>query len=449
MNAIPEFITHFWGKADPNYPDTQKWHPLPYHMLDVAAVAATWWDTCPALRGRFKAAFPNEPENRLRAWVLFFVALHDLGKADIRFQLKAPEALATAWRVVVQGDDHEIPPLEISAFDHGHAGIAWAALEYQSWLATRDNELSIWARWDNWLAAVTGHHGDFPKPGYEGLKGIEADEILIDHDRAARHALVSTFESLFLQPAGLDLQALPPPCSLPARALLAGFCASCDWLGSNTDEFDYRAPDTALSSYLRKRLAQIESSRMLERYGLLSAAQSYAGLSALLGNAESPRGVQTLVDDLPASAGLTLIEAPTGSGKTEAALAYAWRLLEAGIADSIVFALPTQATANAMFERVKSFAAKVYGEANVVLAHGKRDFNVGFQQLIERGQRRIRQGDEEASVQCAAWLASSRKRVFFGANRRLHRRSGVALGASSATQIRAQFRAEQVRADRR
>ncbi|MBN8760438.1 MAG: hypothetical protein BGO61_12965 [Thiobacillus sp. 65-69] len=414
MNAIPEFITHFWGKADPNYPDTQKWHPLPYHMLDVAAVAATWWDTCPALRGRFKAAFPNEPENRLRAWVLFFVALHDLGKADIRFQLKAPEALATAWRVVVQGDDHEIPPLEISAFDHGHAGIAWAALEYQSWLATRDNELSIWARWDNWLAAVTGHHGDFPKPGYEGLKGIEADEILIDHDRAARHALVSTFESLFLQPAGLDLQALPPPCSLPARALLAGFCASCDWLGSNTDEFDYRAPDTALSSYLRKRLAQIESSRMLERYGLLSAAQSYAGLSALLGNAESPRGVQTLVDDLPASAGLTLIEAPTGSGKTEAALAYAWRLLEAGIADSIVFALPTQATANAMFERVKSFAAKVYGEANVVLAHGKRDFNVGFQQLIERGQRRIRQGDEEASVQCAAWLASSRKRVFLG-----------------------------------
>jgi len=414
MNPIPEFITHFWGKADPNYPDTQKWHPLPYHMLDVAAVATTWWDTCPALRGRFKAAFPNEPENRLRAWVLFFVALHDLGKADIRFQLKAPEALAAAWRVVVQGDDHEIPPLEISAFDHGHAGIAWAALEYQSWLATRDNELSIWARWDNWLAAVTGHHGDFPKPGYEGLKGIEADEILIDHDRAARHALVSTFESLFLQPAGLDLQALPPPCSLPARTLLAGFCTSCDWLGSNTDEFDYRAPDTALSSYLRKRLAQIESSRMLERYGLLAAAQSYAGLSALLGNAESPRGVQTLVDDLPASAGLTLIEAPTGSGKTEAALAYAWRLLEAGVADSIVFALPTQATANAMFERVKSFAAKVYGEANVVLAHGKRDFNAGFQQLIERGQRRIRQGDEEASVQCAAWLANSRKRVFLG-----------------------------------
>ncbi len=409
-------ISRYWGKADPNYPDPQKWHPLAYHMLDVVSVAAAWWDADPALRGRFLAAFPDAPENRLRGWVLFFVALHDLGKVDIRFQLKAPDALAAAWRMIAKGVDHEISQKEISAFDHGHAGIAWAAQEYETWLSLRDADHSIWSRWDNWLAATTGHHGDFPKAGYEGLKGIEADPALIDHDRAARHALVAAFGSLFLQPAGLSLQTLPPHCSIAARAMLAGFCASCDWLGSNTDEFAYRAPDTALpdSDYLSERHAHIESSRMLERYGLLAVAQPYAGLSALLGHTESPRGVQTLIDDLPASAGLTLIEAPTGSGKTEAALAHAWRLIEAGVADSIVFALPTQATANAMFERVKTFATKVYGEANVVLAHGKRDFNAGFQQLVERGQRRTRQGDEEASMQCAAWLASSRKRVFLG-----------------------------------
>lgn len=407
-------LSRYWGKASLWGDDQPKWHPLIYHSLDVAAVAASWWEACPALRECFVTAFPDEQENCLRAWVLFFVALHDLGKADLRFQLKAPDAMAAAWRIVSHGDDHEIPPREISAFDHGHAGIAWAALEYRGWLTTSDSEQLIWSRWNNWLAAVTGHHGDFPSPSYQGLKGIEADPALIDHDRATRRALVAAFESLFLQPAGLDLQTLPPACSLPARALLAGFCASCDWLGSNTDEFAYRAPDTALPDYLSERHSHIESSRMLERYGLLAVAQPYAGLSALLGHTESPRGVQTLIDDLPASAGLTLIEAPTGSGKTEAALAHAWRLIEAGVADSIVFALPTQATANAMFKRVKTFGTKVYGEANVVLAHGKRDFNAGFQQLVERGQRRTRQGDEEASMQCAAWLASSRKRVFLG-----------------------------------
>ncbi|MDP1698374.1 MAG: CRISPR-associated helicase/endonuclease Cas3 [Xanthomonadaceae bacterium] len=406
----------YWGKADPKYLGTPKWHPLPYHALDVAAVAASWWDSCPALRGRFLAAMVSAPEQaaQLRAWILFFVALHDLGKLDLRFQLKAPEALAAAWREIVKDRDHAIPQQEISTFDHGHAGIAWAALEYKTWLAASDADHSIWSRWDNWLAAVTGHHGDFPKPCYEGLDGIEADVELIEHDRAARHAFVTALEDLFLKPAGLSLQELPPACSLPARALLAGFCASCDWLGSNTDEFKYRAPEAELGDYLHERLTRIESNQMLVRYGLLASAQAYAGLPALLASDEAPRGVQTQIDALPAAPGLTLIEAPTGSGKTEAALAYAWRLLAAGVADSIVFALPTQATANAMLERVEAFAAKVYGHANIVLAHGKRDFNAGFQQLVERGQRRTRQGDEEASVQCAAWLANSRKRVFLG-----------------------------------
>lgn len=404
----------YWGKASPSFPGDQAWHPLAYHMLDVAAVAAAWWDACPALRNKFLAAFPAMSEQRLRGWMLFFIALHDLGKADIRFQLKAPEALTSAWREIAKDRDHAIPQQEISTFDHGHAGIAWAVLEYKTWLAASDADHSIWSRWDNWLAAVTGHHGDFPKPRYEGLDGIEADVELIEHDRKARHALVTALEAQFLKPAGLSLQDLMPVCSLPARALLAGFCASCDWLGSNTDEFKYRAPGMALQDYLRERLGWIESSQMLTRYGLIAPSQGYAGLQTLLASSEAPRGVQTKIDGLPAVPGLTLIEAPTGSGKTEAALAYAWRLLAAGVADSIVFALPTQATANAMFERVEAFAAKVYGQANVVLAHGKRDFNAGFQQLVERGQRPTRQGDIEASVQCAAWLASSRKRVFLG-----------------------------------
>jgi len=434
MSNSQNILFQYWGKADPGYAGQQKWHPLLYHMLDVAAVAAAWWDACPALRGRFLVAFRAVPEKSLRAWVLFFVALHDLGKADLRFQLKAPDALAAAWRVVSQGNDHEISPREISTFDHGHAGLAWAAMEYQDWLgmdnrvidparltevgkcqANTHSDYAAWSRWVDWLTAVTGHHGDFQKPGYEGLKDIEADDTLIVRDRTARGAIVTVLEQTLLRPEGLSLHAdWPPICAPPVRALLAGFCATCDWLGSNTTVFDYCVPSLPPQDYLSERCAKIESTRMLTHYGLLAIARRYSGLPTLLGGSELPRGVQTMIDDLPATAGLTLIEAPTGSGKTEAALAHAWRLLDSGVADGIVFALPTQATANAMFERVKAFAAKAYGDANVVLAHGKRDFNVGFRQLIERGQHRTSQGDTEASVQCASWLASSRKRVFLG-----------------------------------
>ena len=120
------------------------------------------------------------------------------------------------------------------------------------------------------------------------------------------------------------------------------------------------------------------------------------------------------MDSLSITPGLTLIEAPTGSGKTEAALAYAWRLLDQGVADSIVFALPTQATANAMLTRAEAFAKLVFGDANVVLAHGKSKFNEAFQRLANTGRYQTAQGEQEATIQCASWLYSSRKRVFLG-----------------------------------
>jgi CRISPR-associated endonuclease/helicase Cas3 len=414
QSAAPDQVFRYWGKADPNYPGEPKWHPLAYHSLDVAAVAATWLDTCPPLQRNFSAAFACDTSQapQLRAWVLFFVALHDLGKFDLRFQLKALDAVAAAWRPF-EKKDHEIDLNAIKTFDHGHAGIAWAKQEYQAWVKPSNVESTVWEHWQPWLAAVTGHHGDFYPPRMDGL-ALDTDEALIEHDRHARHTFINVLENLFLQPAGLSLQNLPPPCSTHARTLLAGFCAVCDWIGSNAEVFDYRAPDTALPDYYNARLAQIRSIALLARFGLLASASTYSGVSALLNGDESSRGIQTEIDTLPATSGLTLIEAPTGSGKTEAALAYAWRLLDAGVADSIVFALPTQATANAMLLRAEAFAARVFGNANVVLAHGKRQFNEAFQKLAESGKRTTAQGKVEAAVQCAAWLANSRKRVFLG-----------------------------------
>lgn len=407
-------ILRYWGKADPNYPGVPKWHPLAYHSLDVAAVATSWWDTCTSLQRNFSAAFACEPPQaqQLRAWVLFFVALHDLGKFDLRFQLKAPDAIAAAWRPF-ERKDHGISDNNIKSFDHGHAGIAWAKLDYPAWLKRSDAEFLTWENWQPWLAAVTGHHGDFYAPRMDGL-ALDTDETLIEHDRDARHAFIEQLASLFLQPAGLSLQTLPPHCSPHARSLLAGFCAVCDWVGSNADVFDYREPVTALPDYYNTRRAQIQSSALLAHFGLMASTSAYSGVCALLSSGESPRGVQTEIDHLPATPGLTLIEAPTGSGKTEAALAYAWRLLDAGVADSIVFALPTQATANAMLLRAEAFAGRVFGNANVVLAHGKRQFNEAFQKLAESGKRITAQGKLEAAAQCAAWLANSRKRVFLG-----------------------------------
>lgn len=404
----------YWGKARKEGEDGPAYHLLPYHCLDVAAVASAWWDASTAIRRNCLASFKYHDfdQRQLRAWVMFFIALHDLGKFDLRFQLKAPEALAAAWQPLGK-EDHGLAAKDITGFDHGWAGMAWANQEYRQWFGRDDCDREIWSRWQPWLAAVTGHHGDFFVPNMPGLL-LDTDEALIEHDQNARGAFVPRLASLFLEPAGLSLQHLPPSCSLAAQSWLAGFCSVCDWIGSN-EVFEYRSDLCVdLADYLKGRFDKIQDENLLHRFGLLAKTTDYRGLGFLLGANESPRGVQVEVDKLPITPGLTLIEAPTGSGKTEAALAYAWRLLDQDLADSIVFALPTQATANAMLSRVEAFANCVFGAANVVLAHGRREFNETFRRLADLGRRVSAQGEIEATVQCAAWLASSRKRVFLG-----------------------------------
>jgi CRISPR-associated endonuclease/helicase Cas3 len=399
----------YWGKADQGYEREPKWHPLVYHCLDVAAVAAAWWDESPVVQRVFLTVFdvPEVAAHRLRAWVLFLVALHDLGKLDVRFQLKAPIALRLAWPNLCLDDVDESLARN---FDHGAAGYAWAMRELGTWGS--DSSADDRDIWRHWLAAVTGHHGDFPFATDCG--GQYAEQHVMEHDRLARTTFVSELGNLFLAPVGLSLQDLPPPCSPAAQAWLAGYCAVCDWIGSNSDAFPYHETGPTPVEYLNARGREVQAEGWLQHFGLMAQTSAYGGVHALLNLDESPRGVQVRVDDLPLEPGLVVIEAPTGSGKTEAALAYAWRLLTAGVADSIVFALPTQATANAMLQRAEVFAGSAFGDANVVLAHGKSRFNPEFERLVMAGRRQTAQGCEEAAIQCAAWLASSRKRVFLG-----------------------------------
>jgi CRISPR-associated endonuclease/helicase Cas3 len=408
-------IWQYWGKAARAFPPPGReypgWHPLAYHCLDVAAVGAAWWEADTSIRRALQAAMDME-EDQARAWVLFFLALHDLGKFDVRFQMKAPEISRLIWTALDPGRvDHS--PAVIDRYDHGEGGCLWVALECQDWTGDADGRRL--RRWMPWLKAVTGHHGEYPvcnaQPGAFAAEGVKA------HDRQARSEWISAAAGLFLDSAGLDLQSVPPECTDTGMALVAGFCSVCDWIGSNTQGLPYATldPDLSLRDYLDRRIEAIRAGRWLERFGLVNVPLDYGGLRWLLNAGESTRGVQVLVDDLPLASGLTLVEAPTGSGKTEAALAYAWRLLAAGLADAIVFALPTQATANAMLPRAEAFSSHVWPEgANVVLAHGKRRLSEAFERLVRTARTRTVQGRAEAGAQCAEWLASSRKRVFLG-----------------------------------
>lgn len=397
----------YWGKAER---DGQHYHLLPYHCLDVAAVAAAWWDASQVIRRIFHAACDHAGlgEQQLRALVLFFISLHDIGKFDVRFQFKAPDALSSCW------PDLNLKDVEYSKkYDHGGTGYLLSSKEHKELFKSAD-----FSALRPWLLAVTGHHGELP----DNLPFCDiyptAMDYVITHDQEARQQFVEAMKKLFLEPAGYDMASLPLVATPSFPLLLAGFCSVSDWIGSNAEEggFSYRETASNLKLYFEEQLDQVVKRQLLTKFGLLRSSRPYAGVQSLLKEKQTPRGVQVIIDDLPSVPGLTLIEAPTGEGKTEAALAYAWRLLDAGLAESIVFALPTQATANAMLKRVKEFAEKLFAgdSANVVLAHGKRDFNHEFQRLVDAGRKATAQGRNDASTQCADWLAQSRKRIFLG-----------------------------------
>jgi CRISPR-associated endonuclease/helicase Cas3 len=318
----------YWGKARNSDVDGPPYHLLAYHSLDVAAVAAEWWKQSSVLRSQCCYATGLE-EAQTCAWMVFFIALHDYGKWDIRFQLKAPHALLHLYPAFTQ-DMAEPDP----RYFHGPQGYAWFMWEDSFRLGLSDESRYCWKPW---LAAVTGHHGSLPDNAE--VVAPFADNAIIERDRTARLEWLRALEALFLHPVGLHLEALPPPCP----DLLAGFCAVCDWLGSNDQRFSYETKVYPLVDYW---------------WSAREHARTAPGESGLCGNIVGPGGMrqlfpeltsrqlQTLVDTLPLQSGLTIIKAPTGSGKTELALAYASKLLAAGVAESIVFALPTHVGMN-------------------------------------------------------------------------------------------------------
>ena len=409
----------YWGKAKKETgSEGPDYHLLPYHCLDVAAVSLIWWQCSLAIRHSFKA-LTGLNEDKAKAWLLFFVALHDYGKWDIRFQRKA----CIAWRnvnPVVSSRDAPLSQKQINEYNHGPSGLSWLMSDFSDrfqsdWLCCEKNK--DWELWRPWMAAVAGHHGVVPDPERWDDADIAlpsgCDERIKLAFEESRKEWLSLLEQLFLKPAGLVLSDNPPP--LPSTTALAGFCSVCDWIGSS-DYFSYNdQPQTTfenIKKWFESRLACAEAA--LRNAGMVSHVNPDPSVDKLLVDQQS-RQVQCLLPALPKCNSLTLIEASTGSGKTEVALAYAWELLEQSLADSIVFALPTQATANAMLKRLEAAAPVIFDQqSNLVLAHGKAKYQQDFIDLQRAGIASTLQGREEAWVQCGEWLAQSRKRVFLG-----------------------------------
>lgn len=144
--------------------------------------------------------------------------------------------------------------------------------------------------------------------------------------------------------------------------LLCGLVTLADWLGSTRAIFDYRPDlDPAYFAQAGAKARRAVADVGLDVGELRRIIAGRTDFATLGGRPEPPRPMQELVGEYPLEVPLVILEAETGSGKTEAALWRFARLFEAGKVDGLYFALPTRAAARQIHDRVHQAMRRVFG----------------------------------------------------------------------------------------
>ncbi len=189
---------------------------------------------------------------------------------------------------------------------------------------------------------------------------------------------------------------------------LTGFTILCDWLGSDSRYFR-PYPDTDPFDYIP--ISRQRAEAVVKEAGFFQKTFSNAPVTfaELFPDRLPPRPLQAAIDDIPADIlsqpCLAIIEAPTGEGKTEAALTLARRLAVAYETDEFYWALPTTATSNQMFGRLQEHLRDRLGlSVQVKLVHGQ-----AF--LIEDDLRIEPLGDDGDGVHPAMLWFNPKKRA--------------------------------------
>lgn len=272
--------------------------------------------------------------------------LHDIGKACPGFQLKY-------FREHIRTLSAELAQQNTQGFMTDHAAVGAAAVNRTLGKRTQLSSLAT---------IVALHHGaircKYLSDNIEtcgGMKWTQEREqliqALVDHDQ---------------WPYDADLT----PVQL---AVVAGVLCVADWIGSDETLFPAEGLPEGVD-------LEVTAQRAIELCGLNRVAVR-PGMSFEDVFPFSPHEFQTAVESVIRSPGLYIVEAPMGTGKTEAALFAAYQLMVGGECTGIFFGLPTRLTSDRIHERVQGFLDRICEqEQDAKLAHGTawlKEYEVG------------------------------------------------------------------------
>lgn len=420
---LPAYLS-YWGKAQPASEQGPDWHPLAYHGLDVAAVGAALLKSRPQLLAALARA-SGLPQDLARRWLLFALALHDIGKFACCFQTKVERLFRH------QAHWSAERPLAVDP-GHGRLGIAlWeggcdraGSQDFASLFGPPGiGSFGIFRKFSAWFSAAAGHHGRPVEK--DGLIGCICPTALAD-----ARAYIEDCATLFDPRIPEDLPKLKEAAIKRSSWLAAGLTILCDWVGSNQGWFPYTKNEYDLAGYWE--IATGRARDALAKAGMSAPriAARFTLADALNKQEPAPTPLQRwAAEEAPVDGqSLLVIEDLTGAGKTEAGLIIAHRLMASGAAEGLYWALPTMATADALYKRMSAGYQRLFADArdaSLVLAHSASAFNDIFAKSIFEpcaaaspryngsGETRGEQdANVTASAACARWLADDRRKTF-------------------------------------
>ena len=434
-------VFRLWAKTTDQTPAEKRnqqrqdaFHPLICHLLDVAAAALELWENVlPAtIKKRLANGFglENDLETAGR-FIAFLIGLHDLGKSSPPFALRGWNESSQTKRLLKlyeNTDFYDTSAIKAVEAPHGFV----TGIELPAILIDKFNVPPALAR--QTAEIIGGHHGVFPTAA--DLKNIKqhGDKSLGGRawqtarlDLAARLAATIEVEA--------DFSDLPnEKFGNAAAMMLAGLTTVADWIGSNADYFRCHVHDSeavakdadfTIDCAAYFKTARANARKALKESGWLNwvaVAETEKKFEELFPVLKSRRHLQDVAIEIApelTAPGIVVVEAPMGEGKTEAAmfLADAWNynLKQRGI----YFALPTQATSNQMFGRIKRFLGARFAGENVhlLLQHGHASIDDEFGKSI-RNFRNIQniyddksneREREFANVVAAEWFTYKKK----------------------------------------
>lgn len=359
-----------WGKYG-EHPEESP-YPLIAHLLDTAAIALALWGTW--ISNPTKALIGSLFGNSSQGGLALLAGAHDLGKLDPIFQGQLLSGRSDTERFTRFLCELGLPtPNDSLVREFRHYGQPLRGhLRHEALSAYILNQrhLPEWA-----CATVAGHHGRYQSDWSptEAVRVTQYRRYLDETEWNKLHGDYLEVLSTALGVSHTDFNDSLAPMGGAVIPIVTGLVVLADWLASD-ESFLSSSPLEKLARSPREYLSAREDQAIGAVYEQLGPTAKRSGTFRELFTFGADRPVQRWAEAVDHAPGLTIVAVPAGEGKTETAL---WiHTARRDLNEGLMFALPTTATADAMFERIQAFYKGTDALAN--LTHGRAILNAFY-----------------------------------------------------------------------